>query len=275
MYVWFAHLFLEQRFAGRRLAPRKLRASDVWRFVAKQAGSTGPMRAQLMVTALRSFFRFLVREGETDIDLAAAVPSVRCREQNAVPKYLNDEDVERLLKSCDRSGSAGRRDYAALVLLARLGLRAAEVAGLKLDDIDWRSGEIRVLGKGQVRDRVPLLPEVGEALVEYLRHDRRRVPCREVILRLKAPLRGFGSSAAVSTLVRRALARAKLKPPHQGAHLLRHSLATKLLRRGASMAEIAEVLRHRSPGTTEICAKVDSSSLGALAQPWPGPKETS
>ena len=274
-YGWFVHRFLARRFAHGTVALRKLEASEVWRFVAKEAGSTGPKRAQLMASALRSFFRFLVREGETVIDLAASVPAVRCRGRSEVPKYLNDMEVEQLLRSCDRSTTGGRRDYAVLLLLARLGLRAGEVAGLRLEDIDWRSGEIRVLGKGRVRDRVLLLPEVGEALVAYLRHDRRSRPSREVFLRLKAPCRGFRTGAAVSTVVRRALSRASLDPPRKGAHLLRHSLATKLLRKGASMAEIAEVLRHRSPGTTEIYAKVDSASLRALAQPWPVSKDTS
>jgi site-specific recombinase XerD len=155
-----------------------------------------------------------------------------------------------------------------LLLLARLGLRAGEVARLQLNEIDWRAGEIHVLGKGQVRDHLPLLAEIGQALVEYLRRDRPGSSCRHVFLRAIAPRRGFASPNTVSTIVQRAIERAGLQPPFKGAHVLRHSLATKLLRRGASMVEIAEILRHRNTATTEIYAKVDLQSLRALARPW-------
>jgi integrase len=154
-------------------------------------------------------------------------------------------------------------------MLARLGLRAGEVASLELDDIDWRVGEIVVRGKGLLHDRLPLLPEAGEALATYLRWDRPPITTRRVFVRRKAPLRGFARSSTVSTIVRRALERAGLNPPAKGAHLFRHSLATGMLRSGASMAEIGEILRHRSPNTTEIYAKVDLAGLSSLAQPWP------
>ncbi|MFQ5923609.1 MAG: site-specific integrase, partial [Anaerolineales bacterium] len=267
-YRWFVQRFFRERFGEEPVAVGQLNARDVSSFVIKDASSVGHKRAQLMVTALRSFFRFLVQEGETAVDLSASVPSVPCRAQATVPRYISDREVEQLLRSCDRSTPVGRRDYAILLLLARLGLRAGEVASLQLEDIDWRSGEIRVLGKGQVRHRLPLLPEVGEALVAYLRRDRPQSSSRCVFLRMKAPRRGF-TRAAVTNLVRRALARAGLKPPFKGAHLLRHSLATNLLRKGASLAELAELLRHRSFATTRIYAKVDSGSLRELAQPWP------
>lgn len=268
-YRPFVHRFLLERFGEERVALRELQPSDVSSFIAKQADSLSPRRAQLMTTALRSLLRFLVREGETQTDLAACVPTVPCWQQATVPKYLRKEEVERLLASCDRSTPTGRRDYALLLLLARLGLRAGEVVALQLEDIDWRSGEIRVLGKGQLRDRLPLLPDLGEALVAYLRQDRPRTTSRRVFICAKAPRCGFAGPSSVSTIVRRALTRAKLQPPLKGAHLLRHSLATGLLHAGASMAEIAEVLRHRAPATTEIYAKVDIRSLRTLAQPWP------
>jgi integrase len=228
-----------------------------------------PGRAKLMVTAIRSFLRFLFQRGQIEIDLAEAVPTVADWRLSTIPKYLSVEEIEGLLDACDQSTNIGRRNYAILVLLARLGLRAGEVVGLELDDIDWRTGEIVVRGKGLLHDRLPLLPEVGEAFAAYLRWDRPLVSTRRVFLRTQAPLRGFAGPSTVSTIVRRALERAGLNPPLKGAHLLRHSLATEMLRSGASMAEIGEILRHRSPNTTEIYANVDFAGLRALAQPWP------
>jgi site-specific recombinase XerD len=225
-----------------------------------------------MVSALRSFFRFLLQRGEIATDLAACVPAVADWRLSTIPKYLGAEEVERLLSSCDRCTGIGRRDHAILLLLARLGLRASEVVVMELDDIDWRAGEIAVRGKGPQHDRLPLLQEVGEALTTYLRRDRPSVSTRRVFVRVRAPLRGFAGPVAISTIVRRAIQRADLRGLGKGvaAHLLRHSLATGLLRDGASMAEIGEVLRHRTPATTEIYAKVDIRSLRSLAQPWPG-----
>jgi len=268
-YTWFVHRFLLNCFDHGQLSLKKLQASDLSNFVVQNAHSTGPKRAQLMVSALRSFFRFLTQEGEVPTDLAAFIPSVPCRTLAGLPKYISETEVEKVLASCDRGTAIGRRDYAILLLLARLGLRAGEVARLQLGDIDWRAGEIRVLGKGQVRDRLPLLRDVGEALVDYLHCDRPSTPSRNVFLRVIAPCGPFRTSNTVSVVVRQALSRAGLQPPHRGAHLLRHSLATALLRRSASMAEIAELLRHRCLSNTEIYAKVDSQSLRVLARPWP------
>jgi site-specific recombinase XerD len=169
VYGWWAHRFLLQCFGTRPLVLTGLRPSDISSFVVKHAECGGRRRAQLMVTSLRSFFRFLVQEGETGTDLSVAVPRVSCRSQGAPIKYISDTEVEQILASCDRGSPAGRRDYAVLLLLARLGLRAGEVAGLELEDIDWRSGEIRVLGKGLLGDRLPLTRAVGEALAAYLR----------------------------------------------------------------------------------------------------------
>ena len=267
-YTWFVHRFLLSRFDQGQLSLKKLQASDVSKFVLQNAHCTGPQRAQLMVSALRSFFRFLTQEGEMQTDLAGFILSVPCRTLDGLPKYISKSEVEKVLANCDRGTPIGRRDYAILLLLARLGLRAGEVARLQLEDVEWRSGEIHVLGKGQVRDRLPLLRDVGEALVNYLR-DRPRSPSRNVFLRMIAPRGPFRKSSIVSMVVRQALSRAGLKPPHRGAHLLRHSLATGLLRSRASMAEVAELLRHRCLSNTEIYAKVDSQSLRALARPWP------
>lgn len=268
-YRPYVRRFVDERFGEEPLRLREFGPRDASNFIVRYAHSMSPGRAKLMVTAIRSFLRFLFQRGQIDIDLAEAVPTVADWRLSTIPKYLSVEEIEGLLDACDQSTSIGRRNYAILVLLARLGLRAGEVVGLELDDIDWRTGEIVVRGKGQLHDRLPLLPEVGEALAAYLRWDRPLVSTRRVFLRTQAPLRGFAGPSTVSTIVRRALERAGLNPPLKGAHLLRHSLATEMLRSGASMAEIGEILRHRSPNTTEIYAKVDFVGLRALAQPWP------
>jgi site-specific recombinase XerD len=268
-YRPYVRRFVEERFGEQPLRLRELGPRAVSSFIVRYAHSMSPGRARLMVTALRSFLRFLFQRGQIEANLAEAVPAVADWRQSTIPKYLSVEEIEGLLGACDQSTSTGRRDYAILVLLARLGLRAGEVVALELDDIDWRAGEIVVRGKGLLHDRLPLLPEMGEALSAYLRRDRPPVSTRRVFVRMKAPLRGFAGPSTVSTLVQRALERAGLNPPMKGAHLLRHSLATGMLRGGASMAEIGEILRHRNPNTTEIYAKVDVAGLSSLAQPWP------
>ena len=271
-YRPFVERFLVHCFKDELLHFERIGASDISSFVQRHARSMTPKRAQLMVSALRSFLRFLLQRGEIATDLAACVPGVADRRLSTVPKYLSAEEVERLLSSCDTSTGVGRRDHVILLLLARLGLRAGEVVSMELDDIDWSGGKIAIRGKGLQHDWLPLLPEVGEALATYLRQDRPQVPTRRVFIRVRAPLRGFVGPVAISCIVRRAIQRADLPVLGKGvaAHLFRHSLATGLLREGASMAEIGELLRHRSPATTEIYAKVDVRSLRSLAQPWPG-----
>jgi integrase/recombinase XerD len=180
------------------------------------------------------------------------------------------EDVNCLLQSCDRSTAKGQRDYAILLLLARLGLRAGEVAALTLDDLDWEAGKLLIRGKGARQDRLPLPHEVGEALAIYLRYGRPPTAVRHVFVRMRAPRRGFINGQAVGTIVRRTLVQAGLNAALKGAHLLRHSLATELLRNGASLTEIGEVLRHQHIETTRIYAKVDQDTLRTLALPWPG-----
>lgn len=268
-YWPFLRRLLRERFGDGPLRLRDLQPQDITRFLLGQAPSRAPKGAPLLVAALRSFLRFLFQQGDTDRDLSAAVLTVPTWRLAEVPKYLQPAEVEALLASCDRTASVGRRDYAILLLLARLGLRGGEVVTLALGDIDWRAGELAVRGKGAFQDRLPLPPDVGHALAAYLRHDRPPCATRSVFLRLRAPHRGFHHTSTVSTIVRRAVARAGLTPPTTGAHLLRHSLATRMLRTGASLAEIGEVLRHRSPNTTEIYAKVDLEGLRALARPWP------
>jgi len=264
-----AHGFLVHHFGDGPLRLGELTGSDIATYVLAQARSQGANRAQRLVTALRSFFRFLLREAKIQVDLAACVPTVADWRLSSVPKFLTEEEVRRLLDGCDRTTATGRRDYAVLVLLARLGLRAGEVVTLEIDDVDWRAGEVMIRGKGLVHERLPLLTEPGEALAAYLHRDRPETRSRRVFVRMKAPHSGFAGPSTVSTIVRRALERAGLQPPAKGAHILRHTLATGMLRGGASMSEIGQVLRHRSPNTTEIYAKVDLSGLRSLAQPWP------
>lgn len=267
---WFVvRRFLGERFDRQPLRVGRLRPADITAFLLRHA-SRGPARpTDLHASALRSFLRFLFQEGETDRDLSVAVPHVRRWRLVTVPKYVTPADVEHVLAACDRGTPVGRRDYALLLLVARLGLRAGEVVRLELDDVDWRAAELTVRGKGLVHDRLPVPPDVGAALVAYVRTDRPACTTRRVFVCMKAPHRGFHHPSTVSTIVRRALLRAHLDPPIKGAHLLRHSLATNLLRHGASLSEIGEVLRHRSPNTTEIYAKVDLHRLRMLVQPWP------
>ena len=206
---------------------------------------------------------------ETVADLAAAVPSVRRWRRAKVHPYLREDEVERFLAACDCTTANGRRDHAILLPLARLGMRACEVVAIQLSDLHWRAGEVVVRGKGRVHQLLPLLADVGAAIALYLRDGRPESSCQSVFLRNDAPRVGLGADA-VGLIVRRALGRAGLHPASHGSHLLRYSLATTMIRRGATMTEIGEVLRHRSPETTEIYAKVDFEALRAVALPWIG-----
>lgn len=247
-----------------------LTAVSVTAFIRRHSARLGIARAKLMVGALRAFLRYLRQRGEIQLDLVACVPTVVDWGLAGLPKFLEPEQVELLLASCDRGSSMGCRDYAILVLMARLGLRACEVVSLTIDDIDWQVAEITVCGKDSRMARLPLVCEVGEAIVEYLKHGRPDCGTRRLFVRARAPHCGFSGSAAICDVMRRALARAGLNPPHKGAHVLRHSVAVRMLRHGASLHEIGQLLRHCHPQTTVIYAKVDLDSLRTLAQPWPG-----
>lgn len=215
---------------------------------------------------LRALLRFLHVQGLIAEPLAAAVPSVARRRED-LPRGLAPSQVRLLLESCDRLTSAGRRDYAILVLLSRLGLRCGEVAALELGDVDWRAGELVIRGKGCRIDRLPLPGDVGEALVDYLRHGRPRGFGRTVFVTVCAPVTAV-SRATINDLMGRACKRAGMT--RVGAHRLRHTVASELLSHGAGLAEIGQVLRHRDLGTTAVYAKVDRAALSRLALPWPG-----
>jgi site-specific recombinase XerD len=268
-YLPIVRRFITQRFKDQALRLQYLRPHDLHRFILNEARRLSRSRAKLTVTALRSFLRFLLQRGAIKTDLATGLPGVAHWRLSHLPKSLPPKHVEQLLDSCDRSTRSGQRDYAILLLLARLGLRGGEVLALTLEDLDWEHGEIVVHGKSQRLERLPLPEDVGEALANYLQHTRPVCSTRSLFIRLQAPLRGLRQSA-ICCIVHRALERAGLNPDFRGAHLLRHSLATEMLRKGATLSEIGQLLRHAQPTTTQIYAKVDIEALRGIALPWMG-----
>ena len=263
--------FLAHAFGDGEVQLGKITAADIIRFVQFEAARLRhPKRAKVMTTALRSFLQYGRYLGDIRADLQASVPTVANWSMAGIPRSISPAQVHGLLSHCNRRTATGRRDYAVLLLLARLGLRAGEVVELTLDDLDWDEGAIQIRGPAQRRDRLPMPADVGAALVAYLRDGRPACPARNVFIRSRAPRRELLGASAVSCIVFRALRRAGIESPCKGAHLLRHSLATQMLGNGASLGEIGEILRHRNPQTTTIYAKVDLASLQTLALPWPG-----
>jgi integrase/recombinase XerD len=250
--------------------PERFDARSLRQFVLEASRASGWAAAKKCTTALRMFLRFLIAEGRCASGLAAAIPVLAHWRLAVLPRYLQEEDVERLIESCDRRSPVGRRDRAILLLLARLGLRAGDVVQMRLCDVDWKGAWIHVCGKGRRPTRLPLTKEVGQALVAYLKDGRPQTQSDAVFIRSRAPFQPFRSHCAVSVIVGAALRRAGVKRPSRGAaHLLRHSVATSMLRHGASLQEVAALLRHRSIETTQIYAKVDVTALRKIVQPWP------
>lgn len=243
-----------------------LDGTAVKRYVLESSRRSNVEQTRVTLSGLRSFLRYLQLRGDIATDVRGAVPKIAGWRMASLPKYLAAEQVNAVVESCDRRSTIGRRDYAVLLLLARMGLRAKEVAELSLEDVDWREGTMLIRGKGGREDRMPLLAEIGSALASYLRR-RRKTTWRPLFLNHRAPHTPL-SSSAVTAIVQRACERAQLPPV--GAHRLRHSAATTMLRRGATIDEISQVLRHRHHATTAIYAKVDHCRLRELAQPWPG-----
>lgn len=270
VYLAIVRCFLWRSFRGKALDPADLQARHLHRFILQESRRVGVRQTERTMLVLRSFTRFLKARGLIRLDLSAAVTAAPAKYPAPLPKTLEPQEVRRLLASCDRRTPGGRRDYAILLLFARLGLRSSEVSSLTLDDLDWERGEIIVRGKGSRQDRLPLPRDVGAALVDYLRFVRPASPRRQVFIRMEAPWRGFSSSASLACLMSRALKRAGLSPPCRGTHLLRHSLATQLLRRGASLREIGQLLRHQQLKTTQIYTRVDIKALRGVAQRWMG-----
>jgi site-specific recombinase XerD len=250
--------------------PQRFDARGIRQCFLNYSAGKGPVPVKHGATALRMFVRFLTAEGQCSPGLEAAVPLVPHWRLSSLPRYLQAEEVERIVASCDQSTEAGSRDRAILLLLARLGLRAGDIVQLRLDDINWKSAWVHVCGKSRRQTRLPLSQEVGDALVAYLQKDRPQTDSDRVFVCCRAPFRPFASHHAVSAIVDQAMRRAGVTPPGRGAaHLLRHSVATSLLRQGVSLQDIATTLRHRSIRTTQIYAKVDVSMLERIAQPWP------
>jgi site-specific recombinase XerD len=247
----------------------KLRAPDITTFVQRHARDHGPFAARHLTTGMRLFLRYLHYKGLITTDLSLAVPTVARWSLSDLPKHLPAAQVREVLRHCNRDTPLGRRNYSILILLARLGLRAGEVARLNLDDIDWENGLVTVYGKGRWA-QLPMPADVARAIVRYLRRDRPGCESRRLFIREHAPICGFSGAGAITRVVTRALAKAGVESARKGAHILRHSLATDMLRKGASLDEIGEILRHRSPDSTAIYAKVALDALRTLALPWAG-----
>lgn len=249
----------------------EINQGDVISYIERHARDWSPSTGKAMCSSLRAFLRYLHHQGLNPLALADCVPSIRRWKLATLPTYLSAAQVRKALDGCDRETVMGRRDHAILLLLARLGLRADEVATLTLDDIDWRASEILVHAKGRQRARMPMPPDVGAAIVAYLRNGRPKSSCRRLFVRTLAPHVGFASGCAITQIARTALDRAGIEGcAHRGAHIFRHSLATELLRSGATLSEIGQLLRHKSHDTTRIYAKVDIDALRTLSLPWPG-----
>jgi site-specific recombinase XerD len=266
-YVRVAELFLRTVSTDECLDLQRLKAAEVSGFVLEECRRRSVGSAKHLVASLRSLLRFLHVEGLTSAPLAQAAPTVAPSRGASLPRALDPKSVARLLDSCDRHGAHGKRDHAILLLLARLGLRAGEVVLLELDDIDWRRGELEVLGKADRRERLPMPPDVGTALADYLRRGRPHSESRRLFLRMHAPVTEL-TRDAVTGVVRAACRRSGLPPV--GPHRLRHTAATEVLASGGSLEEVGQLLRHRSTFTTAIYAKVDRTALQGLARPWPG-----
>jgi site-specific recombinase XerD len=266
-YSHVARLFLFHRAPEGEPDLKPLDAAAVIDFVTAECRTRKIGSAKYIVCGLRALLRFLYADGHVERPLSAAVPSVAGWRLAGLPKALSRREVAALLASCDRRSTVGRRDFAVLTLLVRLGLRAGEVASLTLTDVDWRAGEVMIRGKGRREERLPLPTDVGEALVAWLRRGRPRCESPKLFTRVRAPHGGLTNSG-VSGVVRAAAARAGLSSV--SAHRLRHTAATEMLRAGAGLPEVAQVLRHASTLTTSLYAKVDRQTLRTLAQPWPG-----
>jgi site-specific recombinase XerD len=270
-YVQFTRPFLRDMSISGPNDFARLTAVDILGYVERRVRDASAATAVTMCSRLRSFLRYLQVEGLIEHDLAACVPSVKKWRFTALPTYLSAAQLEQVLQCCDQTAATGRRDYAVLLLLSRLGLRAQEVATLMLDDIDWRAGQFRIQGKGRQQAIMPLPSDVGAAIAAYLQSGRPVSDHRQLFLRVRPPHSGFPPTTGIRDIAARALSRAGISDvAHRGSHIFRHSLATELLRSGAALTQISQVLRHKDHDTTRIYAKVDLASLRTLSLPWPG-----
>lgn len=267
----FADRFLDHRFGTGMIDLTRLRAADTISFVQHVLAGRHPYRDKTVTSHLRTFFQYLFARGATATNLALSIPKAAQRRDARLPRHLSLDGVEAVLASVRDNPRHGARDYAMLLLMARLGLRAPEVIAVQFDDIDWRAGELLVRGKGQLHDRLPITAEVGEALSRYLREERGPTSCRTVFVTHRAPHHAFKDGQIINAILKDALVATGQKPvtPYVGSHLLRHSLATRLVNAGASLDEVGDVLRHRSRTSTMVYARLDIDGLRSIAQPWP------
>jgi integrase/recombinase XerD len=266
----FYDRFMAFRFGSKLGRLDDITPGDIIAFLREVMGRRTPYRDTTPPTHLRSLFRFLFWSGKSKRDLASSLPRVASPSASLLPRSLKPEEIERLIDATWSTDVVGRRNYAMMLLLARLGLRAPEVIAIQLDDIDWRSGTILIRGKGKWHDRMPLPEDVGKAIVDYIRHGRRGTS-RTLFVSSKVPFRPFVDATMLNTVLRAAFTATGLEPPQKyiGSHLLRHSLATDMLRKGASLDEISDVLRHRSRAATSIYARHDIEGLRSIARDWP------
>ena len=271
-YAPIAQRFLAQRFGASAVDLRAIVATDIIEFVRSQAARLQPPALKCVVNAMRSFLRYGQYRGSVASELVAAVPAVAIWTSTPpLPRAISAEHARRAIGGCNVATAIGLRDRAILLILAQLGLRAGEIVALRLEDCDWNEGHLRVRGKGGRECLLPMPDDVGRAVAAYLERGRPVSSDRHLFLRSAAPIRGFmHGSDAIGSIVRSALVRAGVDAPHRGSHQFRHALAMRMLQGGASFAEIGEVLRHRSPQTTSIYARVDLDALRPLALPWPG-----
>lgn len=263
--------YLKKQHGTRSLG--RLDAGILRAFLFERAHDRSSEGVRLLAISLRSFLRFLHAQGEIPHDLTAAIPTVRKSAHPDIPKKLTPDEMDRVLAAPDRATPTGRRDYAILLLLSKLGLRSSEVLSLELGDIRWRTGEVLIRGKGGRQDFLPLPRDVGAAIARHLRLDRDRQPTLRIFLRTHAPRVPLTGPASIGHIVRRSMAQAGVeRPPRVAAHLFRHTLASRMLQRGANLRDISEVLRHRNLSTTEIYAKIDMRSLYEVVRPWPSPR---
>jgi len=248
--------------------PRLYCAKAVRSHLLQVSTSYTASTAQAASTSIRTFLRYLIATGQCSDTLVGAVPKIAHRSLRTLPRFISPDDIEQLIDSCSMTTLTARRDRAVLLLLARLALRAGDVAALELTDIDWREGRIKVAGKNRREFWLPMPQDVGDALVDYIQNERPNSREQRVILKCIAPMRP-ASRTLISSIVRRAIDRTGMDTPSAGAHLLRHSAATAMLAQGATLAQIGSVLRHSSINTTAIYAKVDTNLLNKVAAPWP------
>jgi site-specific recombinase XerD len=266
----FAWRFLEEHFGNKPLKIRDLKAQDFIRHILKHANECSHIYNAKRVLILKDFCRYLRLRGCIREDIASSIPRVPYWKSSKLPICLKPSEVENVLKNCNCKTPKDMRDYAILLLLSRLGLRACEVRNLTLDDIDWETGQIVICGKGSKRNRLPLPKDVGNAMANYLRYGRPSCTSRHVFIRARAPFTKISDSCAIYKVVKKALERADFHPPHKGPHLFRHTFATNLLHKGALLSEVSRMLGHEDINSTMVYAQIDQNELQLVTQPWPG-----